>query len=170
MNDYVHAMEHLYEKSLILHDTSQFHPVLSFYFFDALAHIDYTLGLLSYNYQSVKNIMAGEYLRWRIDQERSGDRPRFPGFIAWLKIKDSERFSRLPSLWRRVYDPQDPAGYRSFRIVLDPDAHESITPTQFYRWTEEFFQGEFLKSLYQDASLAGLFTEYLNTGITKGPL
>ena len=46
-SDYVHVLEHLYEKSLILHDTSLWHPVLYFYVIDSLAHIDYTLGILS---------------------------------------------------------------------------------------------------------------------------
>ncbi|HMZ31805.1 MAG TPA: hypothetical protein PLY13_04835, partial [Methanoregulaceae archaeon] len=72
--EYVHVLEHLYEKSLVLHDQSLWDPVLYFYFIDALAHIDYTVGLMAYTYQSPKNIMAGQYLRWRIDEEKKGDR------------------------------------------------------------------------------------------------
>ena len=76
---------HLYEKSLILHDTSLFDKTLYFFFVDALAHIDYTCSIYAYNYQSPKNIMGAEYMRWRIDEEKKGDRVHFPAFIAWLK-------------------------------------------------------------------------------------
>ncbi|MDD1718175.1 MAG: hypothetical protein LUO88_03770, partial [Methanoregulaceae archaeon] len=64
-SEYLNVLEHMYGKSLILHDTALFHPVLYFYFVDSLAHIDYTLGILAFNYQSPKNVMAAEYLRWR---------------------------------------------------------------------------------------------------------
>lgn len=158
--EYVHILEHLYEKSLILHDQTLWHPVLDFYFIDALAHIDYTVGLMTYNYQSPKNIMAGQYLRWRIDEEKKGDRAKFPSFVAWLKANHPGRFDDLPYLWRRIYDPDDPASYRSFRIVLDPNTREPIRPHVFYNMIEDFFKTEFLKSLYDDASLANLFREF----------
>ena len=158
--EYVHILEHLYEKSLILHDQTLWHPVLDFYFIDALAHIDYTVGLMTYNYQSPKNIMAGQYLRWRIDEEKKGDRAKFPAFVAWLKANHTGRFDDLPYLWRRIYDPDDPASYRSFRIVLDPNTREPIRPHVFYNMIEDFFKTEFLKSLYDDASLANLFREF----------
>jgi hypothetical protein len=158
--EYVHILEHLYEKSLILHDQTLWHPVLDFYFIDALAHIDYTVGLMTYNYQSPKNIMAGQYLRWRVDEEKKGDRAKFPAFVAWLKANHPGRFDDLPYLWRRIYDPDDPASYRSFRIVLDPNTREPIRPHVFYNMIEDFFKTEFLKSLYDDASLANLFREF----------
>jgi hypothetical protein len=66
-NEYLNVLDYLYEKTLILQDTSGFNKVLYFYFIDALAHIDYTAGIYAYNIVSPKNIMAGEYLRWRID-------------------------------------------------------------------------------------------------------
>jgi hypothetical protein len=158
--EYVHILEHLYEKSLILHDQTLWHPVLDFYFIDALAHIDYTVGLMTYNYQSPKNIMAGQYLRWRSAEEKKGDRAKFPAFVAWLKAHHPGRFDDLPYLWRRIYDPDDPASYRSFRIVLDPNTREPIRPHVFYNMIEDFFKTEFLKSLYDDASLANLFREF----------
>ena len=158
--EYVHILEHLYEKSLILHDQSLWHPVLDFYFVDALAHIDYTVGLMAYTYQSPKNIMAAQYLRWRIDEEKKGDRAKFPGFVAWLKANHPGRFDDLPYLWRRIYDPADPASYRSFRIVLDPNTREPIRPHVFYNMVEDFFRTDFLKSLYDDASLANLFRQF----------
>lgn len=159
--DYILVLEHLYEKSLVLHDTSLWHPVLYFYFIDSLAHIDYTLGILSYTYQSPKNIMAAEYLRWRIDEEKKGERARFPAFIAWLKEHHPDKFERIPTLWQKIYDPSDKASYRSFRIVLDPDSQLPVSPHIFFQMIEGLFHPEFLKSLYsEDGSLARLFSEF----------
>ena len=158
--EYVHILEHLYEKSLILHDPSLWHPVLDFYFVDALAHIDYSVGLMAYSYQSPRVIMSGQYLRWRIDEEKQGDRSKFPAFIGWVKEKYPERFEQLPGLWKRIYDPDDEACYISFRIVLDRNTRDPIRPHVFYLMIEEFFKPEFLKSLYTDASLAILFEEF----------
>jgi hypothetical protein len=59
-----------------------------------------------------------------------------------------------------IYDSDDPAAYRSFRIVLDPDSRGEIPADIFYIMIDEFFDPEFLKSLYADASLAGLFDTY----------
>jgi len=161
-NDYLSTLRHLWEKSLILHDTSLFNKTLYFYFLDSLAHIDYTCSIYAFNYQSPKNIIGGEYMRWRIDEEKKGDRAKFPAFIAWLKEEHPEKFATLPSLWQMLYDPEDPAGYRSFRIVLDPDSRQPIPPEVLVAIIEEFFDQDFLKSLYEDASLSTLFTTYLN--------
>ncbi|WP_440948989.1 hypothetical protein [Methanosphaerula subterraneus] len=160
-NEYAAILQHLYQKSLILQDTSLFHPVLKFYFIDALAHLDYTLGIYAYNIQSPKNIMAGEYLRWRIDEEKKGDRPRFGAFVEWLKAEHPESFEKLPTLWQMIYDSADPAQYRSFRIILNPDSRAPI-PARFFRDAiEEFFGKAFLKSLYEEASLSTLLNEFL---------
>ena len=159
-NEYINALTHLYEKSLILHDTSLFNKTLYFYFIDAIAHIDYTCSIYAFNYQSPKNIMGAEYLRWRIDEEKKGDRPQFPAFIAWLKTAP-EKFATLPSLWQMLYDLEDPAGYRSFRIVLDPDSRQEIPANFFIAVIDEFFEQDFLKSLYEDASLSTLFTAFI---------
>lgn len=160
-NEYTAALTHLYEKSLILHDLSLFHEVLAFYFIDSLAHLDYTASIYAYNYQSPKNIMGAEYLRWRIDEERRGDRAKFPAFVNWLKQEHPEKFARLPSLWQMIYDTDDPASYRSFRIVLDPDSKGEIFPDMFFIMIDEFLEPEFLKSLYADASLATLFDAFI---------
>jgi len=160
-NEYIHLLRNLYEKSLILHDTTLFHPVLWFYLVDAFAHLDYTLGLYAFNFQSPKNIMTGEYLRWRIDEEKKGARARFPAFVNWLKEKHPEKFGSLPVLWKLIYDTDTPAGYRSFRIVLDPDSRAPIPPSFFFSAINEFFRPEFLKSLYLDASLGTLFETFL---------
>jgi hypothetical protein len=104
--------------------------------------------------------MGAEYLRWRVDEEKKGDRAKFPGFINWLKENRPEKFAKLPSLWQMIYDTGDPAGYRSFRIVLDPDSRQPLSADFFYAVIDEFFEPEFLKSLYDDASLSVLFREY----------
>jgi hypothetical protein len=159
-NEFLAVLNHLYEKSLMLQDTSGFNKVLYFYLIDSLAHIDYTAGIYAYNFGSPKNIMGQEYLRWRIDEEKKGDRVKFPGFINWLRENHTEKFSTLPSLWQMIYDTEDPASYRSFRIVLDPDSKKPLPPDFFYVVIDEFFDSEFLKSLYEDASLASLFITY----------
>ena len=159
-NEYLTVLDYLYEKSLVLQDTGGFNKVLYFYFIDSLAHIDYTVGIYAYNFASPKNIMSGEYLRWRIDEEKKGDRIKFPGFVNWLRESHPEKFSALPALWQMIYDTEDPASYRSFRIVLDPDNKTPIPANFFYAIIDEFFTADFLKSIYADASLGRLFSEY----------
>jgi hypothetical protein len=159
-NEFLTVLDYLYEKSLMLQDTGGFNKVLYFYFIDSLAHIDYTAGIYAYNFASPKNIMGAEYLRWRIDEEKKGDRAKFPGFVNWLRENRPERFTALPSLWQMIYDTEDPASYRSFRIVLDPDSKKPLPADFFYAIIDEFFDTEFLKSLYEDASLGRLFREY----------
>lgn len=168
VKEYANIMEYLYNKSLVLHDTALFHPVIRFYFIDTLAHIDYTLGLLTYSYTSPRNILSGEYLRWRIDEEKKGDRAHFSRFINWLKEVHPERFERLPFLWQVIYDSGNRAGYRSFRIVMDPDQTSPLPADFFAKAVDEFFNNEFLKSLYEDASLGILFEEFKREIITTG--
>lgn len=163
-NEFLTVLDYLYEKSLMLQDTSGFNKVLYFYLIDSLAHIDYTAGIYAYNYGSPKNIMGAEYLRWRVDEEKKGDRPKFPGFVNWLREEHPEKFSSLPSLWQMIYDTEDPACYRSFRIVIDPDSKMPIPQNFFFAIIDEFFEPEFLKSIYDDASLAGLFRTYCSRG------
>jgi hypothetical protein len=159
-NEYLTVLNYLYEKSLVLHDTGSFNKVLYFYFIDSLAHIDYTASIYTYHYESPKNIMGAEYMRWRIDEEKKGDRARFPGFINWLRENHPQKFAKLPSLWQMIYDTENIAGYRSFRIVPDPNSKDPVPAEFFYCMIDEFFEPEFLKSLYEDASLATLFTNY----------
>jgi hypothetical protein len=165
-NEYEQVLSYLYEKTLILHDTALFNKVLFFFMMDSIAHIDYTLSIYSYNYMSPKNIMGAEYLRWRVDEEKKGDRTRFPGFINWLRDEYPEKFAALPSLWQMIYDTEDPAGYRSFRIVIDPDSKSPVASGFFMAVIDEFFDQDFLKSLYEDASLSMLFKTYL----TRNPV
>jgi hypothetical protein len=162
-NEYFNILRRFYDKSLILESPSEFHPVLHFYFLDAIAHIDYTLCILSFNFQSVRNIMNMQYMRWRIDEEKVGDRVHFPAFVNWLKEKHPERFAKLPTPWREIYDADTPAGYRSFRIVLDPNSTRPVPAQFFVRSIEEFFSRDFLNTIYTGASLASLFDEFVST-------
>jgi hypothetical protein len=159
-NEYFNILRNLYDKSLILESINDFDPVLYFYFLDALSHLDFTLCQLSFNFQSPRNLMNMQYLRWRLDEEKTGDRPLFPAFINWLKKTDPERFERLPLLWQVIYDSDSPACYRSFRIVLDPNSYQPIPGKFFLVSISEFFDKEFLKTLYTDGSLGKLFGEY----------
>jgi len=95
-----------------------------------------------------------------VDQEKLGDRPKFPAFINWLKEKDPGRFDALPTLWKRIYDGDDEARYMSFRIVFDRDSREPVRPHVYRSLIDEFFKADFLKTLYSDASLASLFDEF----------
>jgi len=159
-NEFLTVLDYLYEKSLMLQDTSGFNKVLYFYLIDSLAHIDYTAGIYAYNYGSPKNIMGAEYMRWRVDEEKKGDRAKFPAFINWLRENHPEKFASLPSLWQMIYDTEDPASYRSFRIVIDPDSKNPVPTDFFYAVIDEFFEPEFLKSIYADASLGTLLASY----------
>jgi len=160
-NDYTRVLGNLYGKSLILEDVSDFHPVLNFYFLDSIAHIDFTLSTLAYNYMSPRNIMNMEYMRWRVDEEKKGDRPHFPDFINWLKAKDPDRYDALPLLWTTVYDREDPGCYRSFRIVMNPDDKKPLAPQLLSAMVDEFFEKSFLRQLYRDSTLARLFDEFV---------
>ena len=162
-NEYVRVTQKLYGKSLILESPTEFHPVLHFYFTDALAHIDYTLSILAYNYMSPRNIMSMEYMRWRVDEEKVGERTHFPGFINWLKMEHRETFDELPLLWSGIYDEEDPAQYRSFRIVLSPDDRKPIPSGYLSAFIDEFFDPAFIKQLYATSSLARLFDEYVKS-------
>jgi hypothetical protein len=159
-NEYLKVLDYLYRKSLMLQDTSGFNKVLYFYLIDSLAHIDYTAGILAYNFGSPKNIIGAEYMRWRIDEEKKGDRTKFPKFINWLRETKPEKFTVLPSLWQMIYDTENSASYRSFRIVIDPDSKAPLTANFFNAVIDEFFEKEFLKSIYAEASLGTLFTAY----------
>ena len=160
VNEYFHAQRYLYEKSLMMENPADFHPVLRFFFIDSLAHIDYTLGVLGFNFMSIKNEMSREYLRWRIDEEKKGDRGYFAEFINWLKEEDPDKFDSLPMVWQLVYDNESSGGYRSFRLVIDPDSNQPIPARFFIDAIDEFFEKDFLKSLYMGASLSNLFETF----------
>ena len=148
-NEYVRALLGLYGKSLMLDDTSALSPgaevPLRLRVRPPRLHARATLG----NDASPKNIMAMG-IRWRVDEEKKNDRPLFRGFVNWLKEAHPDRFERLPTAWRAVYDDEDPAGYRSFRLVLDPDSRSALPVGFFTMAIDEVFENEFLKSLYEE--------------------
>jgi len=160
-NEYEQVLRQFARKSLQLHNPSDFHPVLRFFFMDSLAHLDYTLGTLAYNFMSIRNEMAREYLRWRVDEEEKGDRPKFRGFVNWLKATHPESFAALPTVWRIVYDDGNPARYTSFRLVVDPDSNLPVPSGFFFDALEELFARPFLMSLYRESVLSRLLDEYL---------
>jgi len=162
-NEYEQVLRHLSRKSLQLHNPSDFHPVLRFFFMDALAHLDYTIGTLAFNFMSIRNELSREYLRWRVDEEEKGDRRRFRAFVNWLKEEHPENFVALPTVWRIVYDDANAARYTSFRIVVDPDSSRPIPAGFFFDAIEEFFAQPFLMSLYSWSGLARLLDEFLGT-------
>ena len=168
-NEYEQVLRNLNRKSLIMHNPSDFHPVLRFFFMDSLAHIDYTMGVLAYNFMSVRNEMTREYLRWRIDEEVKGEREKFPAFINWLKANHPGTFGALPMVWRLVYDTDSPARYQSFRLVIDPDSNTPVPSGFFYDAIQEFFAQPFLMSLYNESGLAKLFEEFIRTAPAETP-
>ena len=168
-NEYEQVLRHLSRKSLMMHNPSEFHPVLRFFFMDTLAHVDYTLGILAFNFMSVRNEMSREYLRWRIDEEAKGDRERFPAFVNWLKGSHPETFAALPTVWRLLYDTEKPARYQSFRLVIDPDSNLPVPSGFFFDTVEEFFAQPFLMSLYNESRLAKLFEEFIRSPPENNP-
>jgi hypothetical protein len=161
-NEYEQVLRQFSRKSLQLHTPSDFHPVLRFFYMDALAHIDYTLGTLAFNFMSIRNEMSREYLRWRVDEEGKGDRPKFRAFVNWLKKEHPGDFAALPEVWRMVYDDENPARFTSFRLILDPDSNQAVPAGFFFRAIDEFFAGPFLMSLYSDSGrLSKLLTGFL---------
>lgn len=160
-NEFEHLLTKFYEKSLILESTNEFHPVLHFFFMDSLAHIDFSLCTLAYNIESVRNLMNMQYMRWRIDEEKIGDRVNFPEFINWLKDRHPEDYEKLPSLWQQIYNTDKVASYRSFRIVLDPDSLQPVPVKYFELFIEEFFDKKFLNRIYQTSSLGTLFDAFI---------
>jgi len=89
-----------------------------------------------------------QYMRWRIDEEKKGDRICFAEFINWLK---------------EIYDESSPVCYRSFRIVLDPSSYQPVPAGFFQVSIEELFSQKFIRSLYKDASVGILFDEFMQT-------
>ncbi len=159
-NEYARELDYLYSKSLVLESISEFHPVLWFHWVDAVAHLDYTLTIAGFSYESPRSIMAGEYMRWRIDEEKKGDRPLFRPFVNWLAENHPETFSKLPMLWQGIYSDSDPAQYRSFRIILDPASTKPIPAPAFRSMIDDLFAKDLLKSIYNGASLATLFESF----------
>ncbi|MBP2132552.1 hypothetical protein J2128_000473 [Methanomicrobium sp. W14] len=162
-NEYHQVLDNLYSKSLVLESVGDFNQVLYFYFMDTLAHIDFSICILAFNYHNIRNKMNMEYMRWRIEEEKKGDRAHFPEFINWLKSNHRDKFDSLPYLWKSIYDKSNRAEYRSFRISTDPDSNQPTPAGSFNQWIEEFFDQKLIKSIYREGSLDVLFSEFLKS-------
>ena len=160
VNEYARVLGVLYNKSLILEDTADFHPVLRFWYFDAMAHLDYSISLLAYNQDSPRNLMSREYLKSRADQAEDAKFKLFPGFLRWLETDHPDDFEKFPLFIQKVYSSSDPASYRSFRLVLNPDDKRPILPEQFSMMVEEMFERSYLSALYNGSPVAEKLDEY----------
>ena len=160
VNEYARVLQTLYSKSLILEDTSDFHPVLRFWYFDALAHLDFSISMLSFNADSPRNLMSREYLRHRADLAKEEKINQFPGFLAWLEENSPQDFEKFPLFIQKVYSPKDPASYRSFRLTLNPEEKRPIPSEQFQMMVEEMFERSYLSALYNGSSVSEKLAEY----------
>ncbi len=163
VNEYARVLQTLYNKSLILEDTSDFHPVLRFWYFDALAHLDYSISLLAYNADSPRNLMSREYLKHHTDEAQDEKLKIFPGFMAWLEVTHPEDHEKFPLFIQKIYSSSDPASYRSFRIILNPDDRRPMPPETFQIMVDEMFERSYLTALYNNSSVATKLDEYIRT-------
>jgi len=162
-NEYEKVLKTLYEKSLILENMSDFHPDLSFWYFDAMAHLDYTISLFAYNADSPRNILSREYMKCRKDKTLEGNLARFDGFMNWLRQNHPDEYEKFPLFIQKIYDPSDMASYRSFRIVLDPNDKKPTPPAVLMMMIDEVFDKAYLASIYNGSSMAHLYAQYMDT-------
>lgn len=161
-NEYEGVLQYLYERSLILENLSDFHPELSFWYFDALAHLDYSISLFAYNADSPRNMLSREYLKYRKDESLQEQYSLFTGFMNWLRENYPQEYEIFPLFLQKIYDPGDEASYRSFRIVLDPN-DKKPTPSAVLRvMVDEMFDKKYLASLYNGSSISGLYNQYIH--------
>jgi hypothetical protein len=161
-NEYEQVLLALYEKSLILENLSDFHPELGFWYYDAMAHLDYSISLVAFNADSPRNMLSREYLKYRKDQSQAGRFARFEGFMNWLREHHPDEYEKFPLFIQKIYDPSDVASYRSFRIVLDPDEKRPISPAVFRLMVDELFDKAYLASLYNGSSMAQLYEQFMS--------
>lgn len=157
VNEYARILGILYNKSLILENPSDFHPVLGFWFFDAMAHLDYTISLLAYNADSPRNIMSREYLKHRSDLAETAPYNLFPRFLAWLEREHPSDFEKFPLFIQKIYSSSDPASYRSFRIVLNPDDRRPMPSEHLRIMVDEMFDRSYLSALYNESAVTEKF-------------
>jgi len=163
VNEYARVLQTLYSKSLILEDTSDFHPVLRFWYFDAMAHLDYTISQLAFNGDSPRNLLSREYLKCRTDQAGDEKYGLFPGFMAWLETNYPEDYEKFPLFIQKIYSHSDPASYRSFRINLNPDDRRPIPPETLQMMIDEMFERSYLSALYNNSPVATKLDEFIRT-------
>lgn len=159
-NDYEKVLATLYEKSLILENMSDFHPDLSFWFFDAVAHLDYSISLFAYNLDSPRNMLSREYLKYRKDESMTDRYACFDGFMNWLLENHPGEYEKFPLFIQKIHNPSDMAQYRSFRIVLDPNDKKPTDPGVFRIMIDEIFDKAYLASIYNGSPVATLYDQY----------
>ncbi|WP_304020008.1 hypothetical protein [Methanospirillum hungatei] len=142
---------------------SDFHPDLSFWYFDAMAHLDYTISLFAYNADSPRNMLSREYLKCRKDKTLEGNLARFDGFMNWLRQNHPDEYEKFPLFIQKIYDPSDMASYRSFRIVLDPNDKKPTPPAVLMMMIDEVFDKAYLASIYNGSSMAHLYARYMDS-------
>ncbi|HPY59095.1 MAG TPA: hypothetical protein PLG55_00025 [Methanospirillum sp.] len=162
-NEYERVLKTLYEKSLILENLSDFHPDLSFWYFDAMAHLDYTISLFAYNADSPRNMLSREYLKYRKDQSMEGNLGKFDGFMNWLRENHPEEYEKFPLFIQKIHDPSDMASYRSFRIVLDPNDKKPTSPAVLNVMIDEIFDKAYLASIYNGSPVARMYDQYMKS-------
>ena len=162
-NEYAKVLQILYSRSLILEDMSDFHHAMKFWFFDAIAHLDYSISTLAFNADSPRNLISREYLKYHGDEGKTGDLGKFPGFMGWLKENYPEEYEKFPLFIQKIYDPEDPAAYRSFRIVLNPDERHPLPSDTYRMMIDEMFDKQYLATIYNQSVVAQKFEEYRRT-------
>jgi hypothetical protein len=162
-NEYEKVLEILYNKSLILENFSDFHPHLSFWFFDALAHLDYTISLFAYNADSPRNILSRELLKYRSDIIKNEPYAGYADFMNWLRKEHKQEYEKFPLFLQKIHNPDEKASYRSFHIVLDPDDKQPIPASVFRVMIDEMFDKAYLASLYNGSSTASLYSQYIDS-------
>lgn len=160
-NEYAKVLETLYHKSLILENVGDFHPVLGFWYFDAMAHLDYSLSILAYNAESPRNLMSREYLKHRVDRAADAQLSQFPAFLVWLEEHYTQDFEKFPLFIQKVYSSTDPASYRSFRIIFDPDSKQPIPAEHFQIMVQEMFERSYLATVYNGSTVADRYAEFI---------
>jgi hypothetical protein len=143
-----------------LENTSAFHPVLGFYYFDTLARLDYSISVLAYNTSSPKVLLSHDAIMRRLSEANSGQHALFPGFMTWLEANNPEIYEIFPLFMQQIYSNNHPASYRSFRIVLDPESKLPIPSRHFRMMIEEMFDQAYLGLIYKNSKLSVLFEKY----------
>jgi hypothetical protein len=162
-NEYEKVLEILYNKSLILENFSDFHPQLGFWFFEALAHLDISISQLAYNADSPRNILSRELLKFKADIIQKEPYSRFKDFMIWLKKENLQEYEKNPLFLQKIYDCDDKASYRSFRIILNPDDKKPIPPEIFRVMIDEMFDKAYLASLYNGSTMALLYKQFMDS-------
>ncbi|NLV27848.1 MAG: hypothetical protein GXY48_11910 [Methanomicrobiales archaeon] len=162
MNEYVKVLQYFYEKSMILENLSDFNPDLSYWFFDAMAHLDYTISIFAYNADSPRNMLSREYLKYRKDLSMEKNLARFNEFMNWLRDNHPDKYEIFPLFLQKIHDPTDEASYRSFRIVLDPNDKKPTASDVLRIMVDEIFDKKYLASIYNGSDMASLYNQFIN--------